>query len=268
MGVKRIWTDEQKADIKYLYEEEGWTIKQIEKKYKSGHGNISRMLDEMGVKKKLSKKNRLLKEDYFENIDCPEKAYYLGLLFTDGSINPDYKENRAPMIRIELVETDMNILERLRKDLNSESELVRNKRASREHATYCFGLRNRKMANDLAKWNIIPNKTYEVDEIIIPENYKTDFLRGFIDGDGSLYWSNNSFHINICGHSKNIINQVAILCNELINKKNKINIQCSNNVYRYTWNGIYAKQLAKILYENCTVAINRKRELAMLAIKK
>lgn len=53
MGVKRIWTDEQKADIKYLYEEEGWTIKQIEKKYKSGHGNISRMLDEMGAKKKL-----------------------------------------------------------------------------------------------------------------------------------------------------------------------------------------------------------------------
>ena len=32
MGVKRIWTDKQKADIKYLYEEEGWTIKQIEKK--------------------------------------------------------------------------------------------------------------------------------------------------------------------------------------------------------------------------------------------
>ena len=34
MGVKRIWTDEQKADIKYLYEEEGWTIKQIEKNIK------------------------------------------------------------------------------------------------------------------------------------------------------------------------------------------------------------------------------------------
>ena len=70
MGVKRIWTDEQKADIKYLYEEEGWTIKQIEKKYKSGHGNISRMLDEMGVKKKFRlSKNRLLKEDYFEKKD-------------------------------------------------------------------------------------------------------------------------------------------------------------------------------------------------------
>ena len=268
MGVKRIWTDEQKADIKYLYEEEGWTIKQIEKKYKSGHGNISRMLDEMGVKKKFwLSKNRLLKEDYFENIDCPEKAYYLGLLFTDGNISPDSENIRAPMVRIELVETDIDILERLKKDLKSESTLKYNKRANREHATYAFGIRNQKIADDLAKWNIVPNKTYEVDEIIIPENYKIDFLRGFIDGDGSLYWSNNSFHINVCGHSRNIIGQIADLGNELIGKEKKTGIQCNNGVNRYTWHGIYARQLAKILYENCSIAIERKRELAMLAIE-
>lgn len=268
MGAKRIWTNEQKADIKHLYEEEGWTIKQIEKKYKSGHGNVSRMLDEMGVKKKSNvNKNRLLKENYFENIDCPEKAYYLGLLFTDGSINLDPESIRSPMIQIELVETDIDILERMKKDLRSESKLKYNKRANREHATYTFGVRNKKIAEDLAKWNIVPNKTYEVDEIIIPENYKIDFLRGFIDGDGSLYWSNGSFHINVCGHSKNIISQIADLGNELINKENKTGIQCNNGVNRYTWNGVYAKQLAKVLYENCIIAIDRKRELAMLAIK-
>ena len=54
---------------------------------------------------------------------------------------------------------------------------------------------------------------------------------------------------------------------EIIGKEKKTGIQCNNGVNRYTWHGIYARQLAKILYENCSIAIERKRELAMLAIE-
>lgn len=31
--------------------------------------------------------NRRIKSDYFSVIDCPEKAYWLGFLFTDGSVD-------------------------------------------------------------------------------------------------------------------------------------------------------------------------------------
>ena len=266
---KRIWTEEQKNDIKCLYEQEGWTIKQIEKKYHSGHGNVSKILDELGVKKKRNlSKNRLLKEDYFENINSSEKAYFLGLLFTDGSIVLDKNNQRAPSLFLELVETDLDILLKLKDALKSEIKLSYNKRCNRENGTYTFSLRNQKIIDDLYKWNIIPNKTYQVREIIFPNNYEKDFLRGLIDGDGSLYFSNGSFHINICGYHENIIKQISDYANVLINKNKSNKIQCSNNVYKYTWNGNDAIKLAKILYDKDCLAIERKKKIALEVINK
>lgn len=266
---KRIWTEEQKNDIKYLYEQEGWTIKQIEKKYHSGHGNISKILDELGVKKKRNlSKNRLLKEDYFEDINSSEKAYFLGLLFADGSIVLDKSDQRTPSLSLELVETDLNILLKLKKELKSDAKLSYNKRKNRENGTYTFSLRNQKIIDDLKKWNIIPNKTYQVQEICLPKDYEKDFLRGFIDGDGSLYFSNSSFHINICGHNENIIKQISDYANILIDKSRSNKIQCSNNVYKYTWNGNDAIKLAKILYNKDCLAIERKKKIVLEVINK
>lgn len=45
-------------------------------------------LEELGLQIKNTKRiNRKLKSDYFSNIDSPIKAYWLGFLFTDGSVD-------------------------------------------------------------------------------------------------------------------------------------------------------------------------------------
>ena len=52
----------------------------------------------------------------------------------------------------------------------------------------------------------MPNKTYKITELKIPNEFEIDFLRGFIDGDGSIWrdkWGRP--HTSICGHSENII---------------------------------------------------------------
>lgn len=263
--MKRIWTEEQLSDFIELYNNQGWTLVQIGKKYGTKADTISKKLKEKGVSiKKNSTKNRLLKHDYFTSIDSEEKAYFLGLLFADGNINIDKQKERSPQIRLELVETDREVLEFFKKEINSNATLSYNKRANRENGTFTLSIRSQQMADDLKKFNIVPNKTYEVNEIIIPLNYEIPFLRGYIDGDGSIYCQkNNQWHVNICGHSLHIISQLAALGNKLIGKEGSGYISCYNNVYRHIWSEKDTKKLLEILYRNASVSIARKQSKAI-----
>ena len=58
--------------------------------------------------------NRRIRSDYFSSIDSPEKAYWLGLLFTDGSVDHYGHTGR---IRLQLQEQDIDILEKFKEDL-------------------------------------------------------------------------------------------------------------------------------------------------------
>lgn len=259
----RLWTENEKNTIINLYTKEGLTCTEIGRKYAAKADTISKYLKQWGIEIKGNRTaNRLLNEDYFSIINTPNKAYFLGLLFADGSVTLDSK--RSPRIRLELIEEDQNILQKFRDELNSDSAFRYDKRANRENGTYTFGVRNLKLATDLAKYNILPNKTYNVTELIIPDNYKIDYLRGLIDGDGSIYFSQNLWHINFCGHSENIVSQVANLGCQLLNIS-KHKITCSDNVYRYTWHGQDAIKLADLLYTNAETAITRKRLKATVA---
>lgn len=49
---------------------------------------IMRICAENNIKRpNLNRVNRRLNENYFSIIDSPTKAYWLGFLFTDGSVN-------------------------------------------------------------------------------------------------------------------------------------------------------------------------------------
>lgn len=262
---KRNWTKKEKEYIIKQYLEEGKNLEQIGKEFCAKADTISKYLKSWGIeiKPKGCCKNRKVNHNFFSSIDTPEKAYFLGLLFTDGSVTLD--KQRSPNIAIELVETDIDILDKFKQTIGSNSKFSYNKRDNRKQGTYTFSIRSKQFAEDLAKYNIVPNKTYTVDEIIIP-NFEKDFLRGFIDGDGSIYYSDGSWHINVCGHSQNIIKQISQLGDCLIGAtQNKI--QVSDGVYRYSWNGYKAIQLCELLYdENTFYTIERKKQKALEAI--
>lgn len=264
---KRIWTEEQKKYIIEQYCKNGKNLEEIAKEFGAKGNTISKYLKDWGIdiKPKGCTNNRRLNHEYFSKIDAPQKAYFLGLLFTDGSIVLD--EKRSPNICIELVENDISILHKFKNELNSDGNFYYNKRDNRKNGTYSFTVRSKQLAHDLGKYNIIPNKTYQADNLIIPDKYKEEFFRGFIEGDGSIYYSNSAWHINVCGHSNNIIKEVAELGNSLIGIEKLKKISCSNGVYRYSWDGKQAIQLCKILYKEGQVfTIPRKQEKALLAI--
>ncbi len=265
MGICRIWTEDQISKIIELYTVQGLSLAEIAQKYHAKPNTISKKLKEQNIpiRRKGTSKNPLLKHDYFHDIDAPEKAYFLGLLFTDGNIMLD--SQRSPSVRIELVETDIEILQKLKQELNCNCKLTYNKRKSRAHGTYALSVRSQQIADDLSKWNIVPNKTYVISEIKIPEEFKIDFLRGFIDGDGSIWYDSNSgtVHTSVCGHSEHIIKQIADLGNSLIGKETTNKVTCTNGVYRYSWNGLKAKLLNQLIYYPDCICIARKRDKAM-----
>ena len=72
--------------------------------------------NKLGLKRKnidsRSRRKYNFNYNYFENIDTPNKAYYLGWALTDGNVsNTQY--------RIRLQKEDIDILEKFSKDINS-----------------------------------------------------------------------------------------------------------------------------------------------------
>lgn len=80
-------------------------------------------------------KNLNIKEDFFEVIDSEEKAYFLGLLFTDGSVSKP-ERTRSSSIRLQLKESDIKIIEIFKNILNIESKIYYDKRKKQRKCCY------------------------------------------------------------------------------------------------------------------------------------
>lgn len=79
-------------------------------------------LKELNIKvKNTNRVNRRINSNYFSVIDSPEKAYWLGFLYTDGSVDHYGKTGR---IRLQLQEQDIEILEQFKADLNLDCKII------------------------------------------------------------------------------------------------------------------------------------------------
>jgi len=115
----------------------------------------------------------------FKNIDSKEKAYWLGMLLTDGCI----KSNGE--LVLELQERDGYLVEYFRDFIGGSIPLrYRTKGISN---TVILSTKSKEYINDLSQWGIVPNKTYKNQSIpSIKKEYMPDFLRGVFDGDGCI----------------------------------------------------------------------------------
>lgn len=266
--MKRVWTEEQIQDIIYRYTELGQTIKTIRTDYKCRDTTISNFLKENGiVPVKGVTTNRLLRHDFFSKIETEEQAYFLGLLIADGSIALD--KTRSPMIRLELVESDRSVLERFKEVLKLSSELRYDKRIDRANGTYVLSVRSKRMAEDLSKYGVVPNKTYLMSKIetdLVPDHLIKDLIRGYVDGDGSIYYSRERWHLSVTGHSYDFIQSVVNICFDILEEEPKGSITVYNGVHKYTFNSKRATKLIEALYGDANFFIERKYQKAQAAI--
>jgi hypothetical protein len=162
------------------------SVREIAAEHKRPHSTISRFLKKSGVQVKSSKevsRKYFFNENYFENIDCHKKAYWLGWLMADGYVEHDFKSTT-----IRLQERDSCILKEFKKDLDYTGEVkrIKSKLNNKTYPLVCLRLYSTKMARDLAKYNVIPAKgKCKLPPTNIPEEFIPSFILGEFEGDGS-----------------------------------------------------------------------------------
>lgn len=130
-------------------------------------------------------------ENYFEKIDSEEKAYWLGFLYADGCV---IREG----VNLTLKYDEVEHLNKYKKSLqsNNKIEFVKgiyyHKNVDREIAqnTAKVRIRSKKMSCDLTKLGCIPRKTFKLKFPTpeqVPEEFLNHFIRGYFDGDGSIW---------------------------------------------------------------------------------
>ena len=110
----------------------------------------------------------------------PKLAYAVGLLVTDGNLSGDGRH-------INMRSSDKELLETFCKCLNLKNRIAQthNDGWARKPA-YRVQFGNVQLYRWLLRVGLFPNKTYTIGILNIPNDYFWDFLRGHLDGDGSI----------------------------------------------------------------------------------
>lgn len=195
-----------------------------------------------------------MNDNFFENINDENSAYFVGFLLADGSIGKS--DNR---IRLQLQSQDIDILEKIKKCIDIDNEILfRNIKEK----SYCgLSITNKKLKKDLISIGITPNKTQSCQYPNIKDNLFWHFLRGLSDGDGCIYFSN----------SKKIASW-SLVCHMNIVEILKYKIEYETDIHvtvQDHWRTPYIKCLSingnqnvylflKKLYENSFMFLDRK----------
>ena len=121
-------------------------------------------------------------KNYFNKIDTPEKAYWIGFLTADGYITTKHRWG------VEIQIEDIKHLEKLNKALDSNITIrIREKESFGKINKSCsLVFKNKDMYDDLVNLGFTHDKSHEAKlSNLIPKEFIMDFIKGIIDGDGS-----------------------------------------------------------------------------------
>lgn len=276
--VKRKKIEEFKDAILHEHSE-GKSLKEICKVVGFYPDKISKYLKSLGLKPNKYHKTKWVNEHYFDEINSEEKAYILGFFIADGCIREEYDKRSGKTYKRLCFSNsidDFEIMERIHSVLCPENKMlnVHNiKDGAKRKKQISIQWTSRIMCETLEKkYKIKPQKTkdtnYEFPFDKIDRRYVRDFIRGFIDGDGTITKDDIRFVSNSRKFSEQIIdflrNEVYLPNKDLIYDFKYTLTECQGKSVKYwrvripTGHGKY-KFYSKYLYNNSTIFLSRKR---------
>ena len=110
----------------------------------------------------------------------PEIAYAIGLITTDGNLSPDGRH-------LSLISKDIPLLKTFKKCLGLKNKIgLRRSGYTGKKDCYHVQFGNIILYKWLLKIGLMPNKTWLLGPLKVPNKYFFDFLRGHLDGDGCI----------------------------------------------------------------------------------
>jgi intein-encoded DNA endonuclease-like protein len=257
-------TELQQTVIQLL--KEGMVPSQIAKKLNKSKSTISSVIKRFNIIDYNKLNENTCVHDYFDKIDTEEKAYLLGLFLADGWVS---KTRFGISLQIE----DLEILEKF-KVLTDNKTLIRNRSTSvhKRKSVATLTWTSSYMKKSLLKYNIGSNKTYNKDFVFpfeaIPSHLQRHFVRGFLDGDGSIEAASGTLTVTFISTSFLFLEQIGKLF-ELVQEGigYKINFQKGKTIdYFYLRINFNRKNkpekvlaIYNYLYKDSTIFFKRKK---------
>lgn len=196
-------------------------------------------------------------ENYFDVIDCQEKAYWLGFFAADG-----YNHLSKNCIEFRLHKQDKEILEKFKSCINATNPINLYKN------TYCsLLLYSEHLCKKLAEYGLGQAKTYTLQLPKLNGEYMRHFIRGYFDGDGCFSVTKRTdrtensltYQFNITGMEEPLKIIQEYLVSNIDIKNNGLKRRKSTIAVTIHYSGrIVCSKILNFLYKNATIYLQRK----------
>ena len=279
---KIILTKQEEEKIINLYQEQRKSISKIHEKTHIGITVIYRILKEnnISIRNNNYYKNKEIDKDFFKEINTEEKAYILGFFCADGAIS----NKKTFSIRIGL--KDVNLLLDIRRALKSNHAIsiiaVSHgflKKDGTPPLACNLSITCPQIISDIKAHNIPVDKTHELTfPTGIPSNLIRHFIRGYFDGDGSVFlkenkrflktkeypegylWENLSIGVSMVGTSS-FLESVAQYLRPLTGQRGNVREDKKKHCSSFLFSRNSCLNIYHYFYDDATIWLERKKKV-------
>jgi transposase-like protein/DNA-binding transcriptional regulator WhiA len=250
-GARKTISEEQEELIQELYSK-GYSSREVAERVGVSKDTVLRYIENPRASKVVATPHNGY---YFSSIDTNEKAYWLGMMFADGNVSSTDNSITLSLADEDVIEDFRNAIE-----AHTKKIAVTNRKTKGHKNLYTLRIFSKQLHSDLIEWGCIPNKTAQLEELPnIEDKYMSHFIRGYFDGNGSIWFSTNRPHTSISGHRPFLANIQKIMVEQIGLNFTKITTRKKNSGdIRY---GGFAnvEKIYNYLYKDATVYMSRKK---------
>lgn len=236
--------------------EKGLTTAQIAEILGCCHSNVSKRLKKLGIRyqRDYSKVRRsrigrhLIDTDYFKSIDSEAKAYFLGLMYSDGSVTKN---------QFYLKLKDEDIIQKFREELKSSAPI---RRIEEPFSAYILTISCKELCNQLIKHGCVPNKTRTIQVPKLREDLYRHFIRGFFDGDGCLQLQDKIYHcrFDLTSASIKFLKEIRPMITQHAKTNGYLGKESKYEVWHLNYSGHQVENILDWLYQDSHFYLQRK----------
>lgn len=247
------------------------SIAKISSKFGINKKTLTKYLKEQNIEIVANGNKSEFNRTFFDVIDTEEKAYWLGFMYADGYIGAtEYS------VGLNISLKDINHLKKYNNALNykkglniSETHQFGSSEKTNKNGETLYmvstTIRDKQLWEGLNSKGCIPNKslilTFPDESIFCDKKLIYDFIRGYVDGDGTLGVYPHSKTNPKLEESLLIVGTKSFLegvqkylgKGYLMQKPN-----CNENTYRLGYSTSKANKAAELLYKNANIYLDRK----------
>lgn len=254
--LKELKEKLSREDVIDLYEKHQ-KVKVIADMYNTSTQTISRLMDFYGIKRNrvnAGNKKHFFNEDYFENIDTQEKAYWLGFIYADGCV---YKgTGNSLRFQMNLKADDLPHINKFQEAMGSDYDVIL--KDVDGHPSALLQVNSTKMCKHLVNHGVVLRKSLVCKMPNLKEDLIRHFIRGYFDGDGSVCFSASNRitkEVSICG-GKDMMSSISKILGTKLYLNWRKNLSKTSTSDKQKILDIY-----EYFYNNATIYLQRKKRI-------